>query len=74
MPYLNSTGVPTVAIGGITQFNAHLVWNCGVTSMALVSAITQAPSLEQAIEFFTQLTADEQRKISTDVSSEVSAC
>ena len=23
MPYLNSTGVPTVAIGGITQSNAH---------------------------------------------------
>lgn len=74
MPYLNSTGVPTVAIGGITQSNAHLVWNCGVTSLALVSAITQAPSLEQAIEFFTQLTADERPNISTDVSNEVSAC
>ncbi|MBN3494260.1 thiamine phosphate synthase [Vibrio neptunius] len=74
MPYINSTGIPTVAIGGITQSNARSVWNCGVTSLALVSAITNAPSLEHAIEFFTQLTAEERRNISVDVWKEVSAC
>lgn len=55
IPYGDRTGVPTVAIGGIDQSNADEVWQCGVTSLAVVRAITLAKSPQQVIEFFNQL-------------------
>ncbi|MCG9599325.1 thiamine phosphate synthase [Vibrio sp. Isolate25] len=55
----NGTAViPTVAIGGINTANAKSVWDCGVTSLALVSAITNAPSCEHAVQFFRGLTEE----------------
>ncbi|MCV5926350.1 thiamine phosphate synthase, partial [Escherichia coli] len=37
-------GFPTVAIGGIDQSNADQVWQTGVSSLAVVRAITLAES------------------------------
>jgi len=36
-------GAPTVAVGGLTQANAPAVWALGVTGLAVISALTQAP-------------------------------
>ncbi|EOG5907589.1 thiamine phosphate synthase [Vibrio vulnificus] len=56
MPYDESiTGVPTVAIGGIDQTNAATVWRCGVSSLAVVRAITLAKDVKAAIEHFKQV-------------------
>ncbi|EJB5285016.1 thiamine phosphate synthase [Vibrio vulnificus] len=56
MPYDDSiTGVPTVAIGGIDQTNAATVWRCGVSSLAVVRAITLAKDVKAAIEHFKQV-------------------
>ncbi|MCZ4295933.1 thiamine phosphate synthase [Vibrio sinaloensis] len=55
IPYHGIQGLPTVAIGGIDQTNAQQVWQCGVSSLAVVRAITEADSIEQAIEFFQQV-------------------
>ena len=41
---------PTVAIGGISLERAPEVLSTGVGSIAMVSAITQAPQLEQAVK------------------------
>lgn len=49
------SGYPTVAIGGIDQSNAEQVWRCGVSSLAVVRAITQSNSPGQVVEFFEQL-------------------
>ncbi|MGO2508744.1 MAG: thiamine phosphate synthase [Vibrio hibernica] len=46
---------PTVAIGGIDLSNAQQVWQCGVTSLAVVRAITQAPDIQLAINLFAQI-------------------
>lgn len=51
-------GYPTVAIGGIDQTNAALVWQCGVSSLAVVRAITLSQSPREVIEFFSDLMAD----------------
>ncbi|MCU8478495.1 thiamine phosphate synthase [Vibrio vulnificus] len=56
MPYDDSiTGVPTVAIGGIDQTNAATVWRCGVSSLAVVRAITLAKDVKAAIDHFKQV-------------------
>ncbi|HDY8067216.1 thiamine-phosphate pyrophosphorylase [Vibrio vulnificus] len=49
------TGVPTVAIGGIDQTNAATVWRCGVSSLAVVRAITLAKDVKAAIDHFKQV-------------------
>ncbi|MBU2895826.1 thiamine phosphate synthase [Vibrio hepatarius] len=51
-------GYPTVAIGGINQSNAEQVWQCGVSSLAVIGAITSAPCLKSTIRFFTDLMQD----------------
>lgn len=48
-------GYPTVAIGGIDLQNASDVWQCGVSSLAVVRAITLAESPEIVVEQFTRL-------------------
>ncbi|EGQ7931930.1 thiamine phosphate synthase [Vibrio vulnificus] len=58
IPYDESiTGVPTVAIGGIDQSNAATVWQCGVSSLAVVRAITLAKDVKAVIEYFKQVMA-----------------
>ncbi len=48
-------GTPTVAIGGITLANAPAVLATGVSSLAVVSAVTQAPDPEAAVHAFQKL-------------------
>ncbi len=55
IPYGESVGVPTVAIGGIDLNNAKSVWECGVSSLAVVRAITLASSPKEVIDSFKQL-------------------
>jgi thiamine-phosphate pyrophosphorylase len=55
IPYGEKSGYPTVAIGGIDQSNAERVWRCGVSSLAVVRAITLSESPKQVIEFFKKL-------------------
>ncbi|WMN87267.1 thiamine phosphate synthase [Vibrio parahaemolyticus] len=55
IPYGKQVGYPTVAIGGIDQSNADQVWRCGVSSLAVVRAITLSESPKSVIEFFNQL-------------------
>jgi thiamine-phosphate pyrophosphorylase len=44
-----------VAIGGIDQSTAAQVWDCGVSSLAVVRAITLAEDPKQVVEFFDKL-------------------
>ena len=46
---------PTVAIGGIDLTRAEKVWRTGVSSVAVVRAITQAEDTEAAVEAFNRL-------------------
>lgn len=46
---------PTVAIGGITLENAPAVLATGVSSLAVVSAVTHAPDPEAAVHAFRKL-------------------
>jgi thiamine-phosphate pyrophosphorylase len=46
------TDIPTVAIGGIDLSNAADVLKCGVTSLAVVRAVTLADNTQQALESF----------------------
>ncbi|PSW03444.1 thiamine phosphate synthase [Photobacterium lipolyticum] len=46
---------PTVAIGGIDLSRAEKVWRTGVSSVAVVRAVTQADDTKAAIEAFNQL-------------------
>lgn len=46
---LAETGIPTVAIGGITLDRAPQVMQTGVQGIAVVTAITQAHDVEQAV-------------------------
>ncbi|MGV3003415.1 thiamine phosphate synthase [Vibrio sp. E150_018] len=48
---------PTVAIGGIDLNNAAQVWQTGVSSLAVVRAITQANDIQLAIDSFYQIMA-----------------
>ena len=63
-------GFPTVAIGGIDQSNAAQVWQTGVSSLAVVRAITLAESPQSVIEFFAQLMKERQLTF-TDQNSEL---
>ncbi len=55
IPYGDKNGYPTVAIGGINLSNAQQVWQCGVSGLAVVRAITQSESPKQVIQNFHQL-------------------
>ncbi|WDE12062.1 thiamine phosphate synthase [Thalassomonas haliotis] len=50
-----ATDIPVVAIGGINLERAAKVWQTGVDSMAVVTAITLAAEPEQAVNRFRQL-------------------
>ncbi|EMB9226743.1 thiamine phosphate synthase [Vibrio sp. B172a] len=63
-------GFPTVAIGGIDQSNAAQVWQTGVSSLAVVRAITLAESPQSVIEFFAKLMKERQLTF-TDQNSEL---
>ncbi|WP_136487259.1 thiamine phosphate synthase [Vibrio sp. H11] len=49
LPYGEHVGVPSVAIGGIDRSNAAQVLECGVSSIAVVRAITQAEDVGLAV-------------------------
>lgn len=55
IPRSQGTGFPTVAIGGIDQGNAAMVWQCGVSSLAVVRAITLADDPKSVIVAFSEL-------------------
>ncbi len=55
IPYGEGIGYPTVAIGGIDQSNAPLVWDCGVSSLAVVRAITLSQSPKTVIDEFARI-------------------
>ena len=64
--------VPTVAIGGIDQSTAAQVWECGVSSLAVVRAITLATDPQKVIEFFDKLMAPRSSMTSKEVMREPS--
>ncbi|MEZ9647676.1 thiamine phosphate synthase [Vibrio sp. 10N.261.52.C2] len=73
IPYTEElTGYPTVAIGGIDQSTAAQVWSCGVSSLAVVRAITLAEDPKQVIEFFEALMADRSSGSAKEVTQELS--
>ncbi|WP_299690525.1 thiamine phosphate synthase [uncultured Vibrio sp.] len=73
IPYTEElTGYPTVAIGGIDQSTAAQVWDCGVSSLAVVRAITLAEDPQKVIEFFDKLMAPRSLMTSKEVMSEPS--
>ena len=73
IPYTEElTGYPTVAIGGIDQSTAAKVWDCGVSSLAVVRAITLAEDPKQVIEFFEALMADSSTSAANEVTQELS--
>ncbi|OIQ25009.1 thiamine phosphate synthase [uncultured Vibrio sp.] len=56
IPYSSEErGFPTVAIGGIDQSTAPKVWDCGVSSLAVVRAITLSDSPQSVIEDFSNI-------------------
>lgn len=57
IPYGSEVGVPTVAIGGIDLTNANDVWRCGVSSLAVVRAITLSNEPQKVIQAFNQIMA-----------------
>ncbi|UUM31880.1 thiamine phosphate synthase [Vibrio japonicus] len=57
IPYGSDVGVPTVAIGGIDLANARAVWQCGVSSLAVVRAITLSSEPQQVIQAFADVMA-----------------
>ncbi|HFQ5299735.1 TPA: thiamine phosphate synthase [Vibrio vulnificus] len=70
IPYDESiTGVPTVAIGGIDQTNAATVWRCGVSSLAVVRAITLAKDVKAVIEYFKQVMTPNTTQVHLDSAS-----
>lgn len=73
IPYTEElTGYPTVAIGGIDQSTAAQVWDCGVSSLAVVRAITLAEDPQEVIEFFDKLMAPRSSMTSNEVMREPS--
>lgn len=73
IPYTEElTGYPTVAIGGIDQSTATQVWDCGVSSLAVVRAITLAEDPKKVIEFFDELMAPRSLMTSKEVMREPS--
>ncbi|MDC5821067.1 thiamine phosphate synthase [Vibrio europaeus] len=65
---VSTLGYPTVAIGGIDQSNAEQVWQTGVSSLAVVRAITLAQSLNPVIEFFNHLMQERQLAFTDSIS------
>lgn len=57
IPYADDVGVPTVAIGGIDLTNASNVWQCGVSSLAVVRAITLSSEPQSVIQAFNHVMA-----------------
>ncbi|GAL38100.1 thiamin-phosphate pyrophosphorylase [Vibrio maritimus] len=55
IPYGQELGYPTVAIGGIDLKTAPAVWSCGVTSLAVVRAITLADDVPAVIQQFNSI-------------------
>lgn len=49
------TGLPVVAIGGITRANARAVIDAGADAIAVISALFAAPDIESAAREFCQL-------------------
>ncbi|WKY58055.1 thiamine phosphate synthase [Vibrio sp. SNU_ST1] len=73
IPYTEKlVGYPTVAIGGIDQSTAAQVWDCGVSSLAVVRAITLAEDPQKVIEFFDKLMAPRSSMTSKEVMREPS--
>ena len=73
IPYTEElTGYPTVAIGGIDQSTAAQVWDCGVSSLAVVRAITLAEDPQKVIEFFDKLMAPNSSMTNKEVMREPS--
>ncbi|MCJ8319503.1 MAG: thiamine phosphate synthase [Colwellia sp.] len=56
-----ATDIPVVAIGGINLARAASVWQTGVDSIAVVTAITEAQQPEQAVEDFQCLITDDKQ-------------
>ena len=50
-----ASDIPTVAIGGINLERAPAVWQCGVGSIAVVTAITLADDPQQVINRFNDI-------------------
>ncbi|NOH25614.1 thiamine phosphate synthase [Vibrio europaeus] len=65
---VSTLGYPTVAIGGIDQSNADQVWQTGVSSLAVVRAITLAQSPKPVIEFFNRLMQERQLAFTDSIS------
>ncbi|MFC5079076.1 Thiamine-phosphate synthase [Vibrio thalassae] len=55
IPYADKLGYPTVAIGGIDLQTAKPVWDCGVTSLAVVRALTLAEDTQHVIDEFSHI-------------------
>lgn len=49
--------LPIIGIGGITEENAHVVWESGATGVAVISAITRSTNRQQTIARFKEGTA-----------------
>lgn len=49
--------LPIVGIGGITEENAHVVWESGATGVAIISAIARSTNRQQTIARFKEGTA-----------------
>jgi hydroxymethylpyrimidine kinase/phosphomethylpyrimidine kinase/thiamine-phosphate diphosphorylase len=47
-----ATDIPVVAIGGINHKRAEKVWQTGVDSIAVVTAITESENTESAVKQF----------------------
>jgi hydroxymethylpyrimidine kinase/phosphomethylpyrimidine kinase/thiamine-phosphate diphosphorylase len=50
-----ATDIPVVAIGGINHQRAEQVWQTGVDSIAVVTAITESKNAETAVKQFQQI-------------------
>jgi thiamine-phosphate pyrophosphorylase len=55
MQYGQLKGIPTVAIGGIDLNTAPAVWQCGVSSLAVVRAITLSDNVVSVVSEFSKL-------------------
>ena len=58
IPYGDEVGYPTVAIGGIDLKTARPVWDCGVTSLAVVRAITLSDNVPAVLDNFATIMSE----------------
>ena len=56
------TGLPLVAIGGITEENAAAVLRAGADGIAVISAIYAAPDMTEAVRRLARLVEEERRR------------